>query len=305
MLRQIKKLAFWLYLLVPAAFVCPGCAKKFNVDTTTAKLTIDSISPASGQAGTPVLIYGQGFSAVAAGDKVAFLNGLGAKVDSNASFNVLRVYAPDAPYGGSGPVTLVVNGDSVTGPAFTYEQSLPAPEIDNIIFDKDLVIYGNNFDTQHSIVTIDGLPVPGFQLQSQQELRYQAYQPPAEMNNPAPIFVTVNGAQSNTYSYLFTPQITGFSSDTAIGSQNITITGSLFGNQTAPGKVRAWYPDANFNMIYMSPDPAIVSWTGSAIVVTMPVYSTYPTGRPLLAFDINLEVDVSTSGSSQGIRYVQ
>jgi hypothetical protein len=39
--------------------------------------------------------------------------------------------------------------------------------------------------------------------------------------------------------------------------------------------------------------------------VTLPAYSSYPSGRPLLHFSINLEVDVSTKNNSQQVLYYE
>jgi len=274
------------------------------------KLTIDSISPVSGPAGTAVLIYGKGFSIHAPENKVYFLNGLAAAVDTNASYNVLKVYAPVAPNGGAGPVSIVVNGDSAVGPVYTYSRAVPVPFIVNVIYDQVMQITGGNFDSLGSVVTIGGVAAGGFSYRANdgsgnQVLRNPTYRPPAGLDNPVNITVTVSGQTSNAFSYLFYPSITGFSRDTAFGGQPVTINGNLFGSRAVPSSVRAYYLDAGFNVIYMTPDPAVVSWSTGAITVTMPIYTTYPTGRPLLRYQIYLEVDVSTKNTSQELLYQQ
>src|SRR5882757_7033732 len=105
-----------------------GCAKQFSTTDNTVKLVIDSIVPAQGTAGTPVLIYGSGFSAVASANKVYF-NGKAATTDTAASFHTLRVYAPAG--GSTGPIAVAANGDSVKGPVFTY---VPAPVITGVVY---------------------------------------------------------------------------------------------------------------------------------------------------------------------------
>jgi hypothetical protein len=188
------------------------------------------------------------------------------------------------------------------------QQNVPAPVITNVVYDGVMIITGSHFDSLQSVVTVGGDVALGFVFQDNQTtgvetLRNPTYKTPAGLDNPANIVVTVGGENSNAWSYLFYPQITGFSSDTVFAAQNVTINGNLFGSRTVPSSVRAYYLDAGFNVIYMSPDPTVVSWTTSAIQVTLPSYTSYPTGRPLLHFDIYLEVDVSTKNNSQELLY--
>lgn len=188
------------------------------------------------------------------------------------------------------------------------QPSFPAPVITNVIYDQAMNITGNNFDSLQSVVTVGGNVALGFTFQNNpstgvETLHNQLYRTPAGLDNPANITVTVKGEISNAWPYLFYPQITGFAPDSAIGNSPITINGVLFGSRKAPSSVKAYYLDAGFNVIYMSPDPTIVSWTTNAIQVTMPVYTTYPTGRPLLSFQIYLEVDDSTKNNAQEVQY--
>lgn len=79
--------------------------------------TISQLAPQDGVGGSTVTITGTGFSATAANDTV-YINGKMAKID-NASATQLVVVVPSL--AGSGPVAVRVHGDSVTGPAFTYD----------------------------------------------------------------------------------------------------------------------------------------------------------------------------------------
>ncbi len=79
--------------------------------------TITAISSSSGPAGFPLTLTGANFSSVPTENTVSF-NGTVGKVVS-ASGTQLVV---DVPGGGtSGKITLTVNGQSVTGPVFTYQ----------------------------------------------------------------------------------------------------------------------------------------------------------------------------------------
>ncbi len=194
--------------------------------------------------------------------------------------------------------------------ADSAQHAFPAPVITNVVYDQIMNITGSNFDSLLSQVNIGGDLALGFTYQynsgtGAQTLRNPQYKPAANLDNPAPITVTVNGETSNTWSYLFYPVVADLSRDTAFGANNFTITGTLFGSRKVTSAVKAFYYDAGFNQIYMSPDPTVVSWTTNAIQVTMPVYTAYPTGRPLLSFQIYLEVDVSTKNSSSELLYIR
>ncbi|HMH20970.1 MAG TPA: IPT/TIG domain-containing protein [Puia sp.] len=299
---MMKKKIF--FAAAVSLILASGCAKQFAGNDDTVRLTIDSISPTSGQAGTAVLIYGKGFSSRAADNKVFFHSLVKATVDSNASFNVIRVYAPNSPYGGAAPISVVVDGDSVSGPVFTYVTLRPPPVITGVIYDQAMNITGNNFDSLGSLVTIGGQIAGGFSFlrqNGQTVLHNATYKPAANLDNPVNITVTVGGVVSNAWPYLFYPQITGFTYDTVQANKPVTINGALFGSRTVPSSVRAYYIDGNFRQVYMSPDPAVVSWTTNAIKITMPNYSSYAVG--VVRIDIYLEVDVSTKNASSDLYY--
>jgi streptogramin lyase len=78
---------------------------------------ISQVSPQQGPAGTSVTFTGTGFSDTAANDTIYF-NGKIATITA-ASTTQLVVTVPSL--AGTGPVALRVHGDSVTGPAFTYQ----------------------------------------------------------------------------------------------------------------------------------------------------------------------------------------
>src|SRR5580658_3501920 len=91
-----------------------------STHTTTSSVTppvINQVSPQQGPAGTSVTITGTGFSDTTANDTVYF-NGKMATI-SAASTTQLVVSVPSL--SGTGPVAIRVHGDSVTGPAFTYQ----------------------------------------------------------------------------------------------------------------------------------------------------------------------------------------
>ncbi|MES1217399.1 MAG: IPT/TIG domain-containing protein [Bacteroidota bacterium] len=113
-----------ILLLVITGSLLFSCSKSGNDTSTgggttggnTSKLKIDSISPASGIAGTQVTIYGKGFSTTASSDIVT-VNGKTVTV-TDAELQTLRFTVPAGL--GSGVVTVQVGSDKATGPAFTY-----------------------------------------------------------------------------------------------------------------------------------------------------------------------------------------
>ena len=190
------------------------------------------------------------------------------------------------------------------------QHAVPAPVITGVVYDQAMNITGSNFDSLLSQVNVGGDLALGFTYQYNsgtgvQTLHNPQYKPASGLDNPAPITVTVKGETSNAWSYLFYPVVADLSRDTAFGANNFTIKGTLFGSRKVASSVKAFYYDAGFNQIYMSPDPTVISWTTNAIQVTMPLYSSYPTGRPLLSFQIYLEVDVSTKNSSSELLYIR
>ncbi|MDP4257303.1 MAG: IPT/TIG domain-containing protein [Bacteroidota bacterium] len=289
--------------LALGALLMSGCAKQFNMNDRSLKLRIDSISPASGPAGTPVLIYGTGFSDHASLNKVMFIHPLFvAQVDTNASFNVLRVYVPNSAYGGSGPVSIVVDGDSAVGPVFTYTALAPVPVISSVVYNGVFAIQGQNFDSLGSVVSIGGQVTPGFTYQNNGNgagaLIKLNYSPPAALDNPADVTVTVRSQVSNTYPFLFYPRIGKFSPDTVKANSPLTVTGTLFGNRTVASSIRAfYYVGAQMIKTYMSPDPTIGSWNTNSIQVNIPNYDTYAVGVTLMNFYLEVNVGGKTTNS--------
>jgi hypothetical protein len=298
-----QKIFFHLSLFLAIAFVVlvTGCAKEFPDVDGNVPLFIDSILPSSGSAGQAVLLYGQGFSPHASQNKV-FFNGTPGIVDTNASFNVLQVYAPAN--GKTGKISIFANGDSATGPIFTYLPTIPAPVITNVVFNGVLIITGQHFDSLNSIVTIGGQVTGGFVYSnggSQQSLSRASYTPPSSLDNPAPFTVTVKGVTSNSYPFLFYPVINRISPDTAQLNKPVTLTGALFGSRSVPSTLKAFYYDSRQNKVYMTPDPVITSWNTNTIQATIPDYSNYTIGISLINF--YLEVNVSTHSTNKELLY--
>ena len=108
-----------IFILFLSAILLISCSKSSSDPGSKTSLTINSLSVTQGPYNTVVVITGTGFNSAIAEDKV-FFNGKSATV-SAASSTQLTVKVPLG--AGTGNVTLTINGNNVTGPAFTYQLS--------------------------------------------------------------------------------------------------------------------------------------------------------------------------------------
>ncbi len=134
---------FVLMILFPLAFT--ACSKP-SPSPIPATVTIVSIGPSFGSAGTPVMVTGTHFDATPSKNTVKF-NGMTAVV-SGGTTTTLNVTAPAG--GTTGPVTVSNSTGSATGPVFTYTTgSAPTIESINPVAGKagtSVTITGSNFD---------------------------------------------------------------------------------------------------------------------------------------------------------------
>jgi sugar lactone lactonase YvrE len=110
---------YFVFLVIAINAVSISCKKSEQATYTTPpaqQLTIKSISPLSGPAGTVVTITGANFSANIANDIVSF-NGKTALVQSAKSDTLIVIVPSKA---GTGGISVTVNGVTVTSSVFTY-----------------------------------------------------------------------------------------------------------------------------------------------------------------------------------------
>jgi hypothetical protein len=186
--------------------------------------------------------------------------------------------------------------------------AVDTPVISNVLYNGVFIINGVDFDSLLSVVTISGQTIPGFVYSrsgsGQQTLTLSSLVLNNTMENPAPVVVMVRNIPSNVWPFLFVPQISGFSSDTAHRSKTLAVYGKLFGSRVVPSTLRIYFFDANMRKTYMSPDPAILSWTTNTIQVTMPDYLVYFGSVAATNYlPIYVEVSVSTNTTFRGLLY--
>ena len=120
---------------------------------------VTAISPTSGADGTSVTITGTGFSATTASNTVQF-NGVAATVLSATATSITAIAPPGA---GTGAISVTLNGQTATGPVFTYTVSpLTVTGINPATggFNTTVTITGTGFSSTavNNIVKFNGVP---------------------------------------------------------------------------------------------------------------------------------------------------
>jgi streptogramin lyase len=119
---KILKSTRTLLLLIFLIGILTSCSKSGSNPTpknNAPSLAVSSLSVTSGPYTTSVVITGTGFSSTITDDKVYF-NGVAAVI-SHANATTIYTTVPFA--AGTGAVTVTVNGNTATGPTFTYVQA--------------------------------------------------------------------------------------------------------------------------------------------------------------------------------------
>jgi serine/threonine-protein kinase len=120
MLIQLNRLypAIRILLLASLAFfLATGCVKTSIISPSSTAPVISAISVQSGPYGSLVTISGMAFSPDTSKESVRF-NGTIAAIQSATDTNLV-VKVPQG--AGTGPITVIANGDTTTGPIFTYQ----------------------------------------------------------------------------------------------------------------------------------------------------------------------------------------
>lgn len=267
--------------------------KKNNDTLSNYNLSIYSLAPDSGIANTLVSIKGKNFSLILTDDTIKF-NGVIAQI-KQISDTVIEVYAPID--GITGPVSVSLGSQMVTGPTFTY--NLQPPIIDTIRYDTSgyFSIYGKNFDSLNSIIEINKQIVQGFVYSTDsgfEILKIPYASIPHDLNNPLNVTVTVKNITSNSYELMLTPKIISANSDTIRYKFPFSLQGSFFGNLSKPSSIIAYmYNNGDTTRLY--PDPAYNSWNNDSIDVSLPNYNSYAASR---FFQIGFQIYIDTVKSN-------
>jgi hypothetical protein len=186
-------------------------------------LSIHAATPLNGPAGTNVTITGAGFIGKASLPVVTF-NGRAAVVTA-AGDTTLVVAVPDS--AGVGPIAISVNGQSATGPVFTYQH------IDRIApltggAGTIVTIHGIGFGTDPSKLRVDfnGVVTPVVSVTGDTAIVVDA---PSGVKT-GPVSVTINNEKTvgTVFTMVAPPVITNVTPSSGLGGAVVVITGKNF-----------------------------------------------------------------------------
>lgn len=182
-------------------------------------LSVQSIFPFNGPAGTHLRISGAGFSSLKAPAEV-LINGRKATVVS-ASDTLLVAEIPDE--AGSGPVTVNVDGKTSVGPVFRFQSITGIKPLTGGAGTK-VIINGVGFETA-ATVDFNGKPAVVVEV-TEGKLTVMA----PEGITTGPISVTINGQKTTgpAFTIVAPPKITQVSPLSGPAGQEMTITGLNF-----------------------------------------------------------------------------
>jgi sugar lactone lactonase YvrE len=277
---------------------------------------IDSLSPATGRAGTQVRLWGSGFSTITSLDTV-WINGVRVRVDSPSTSTVLLVTLLNST--GTGHVRISVKGQSAEGPIFTYLSGgggQSAPLITNAKYGwadgGGYAVYVNALPATDNVIhlMVGGVEVPiayvtrpGTTFYDPAEgLRLLVSDNEAVQTNAVDIYAnfqaTYSGIPGNIYPFQIKPAITDIVSRhgeySFAAGDTITITGNFFGAPTLPSSVGLVY-----NGLPLA-SPSIVKWSNKEIKAVMPAFATVP---PDAGIPLSVKVG-SLESTPLGIKYL-
>jgi hypothetical protein len=243
----MKKLLYFFLVSVALLAACKKDSKE-----TMRPLDITDFLPNSGNPGTVVTIRGTGFSSQLNNNQVAF-NGTAARILS-ANDTALIVQAPDK--GITGPLSVTINGHTVTGDTYTYQElSVHGISPGNGPAGTNIYITGAGFTSLDSpaVVTINGQRA----IVSNANDTLLVATVPAGAGS-GPIEVSVNGQHGKGPDFTF-QSITKIKPATGGAGTVVTITGDGFSTDPAS------------DLVTFNGKPAVVnSATPTTLVVTAP-----------------------------------
>ncbi len=202
----LSRMAILVNMLVIVAMITliTSCDEE---DPAPAELTITSISPDTGEAGTSVEINGTGFSSTAS-ENVVTLTGKRCTVTSSTETKLTITIPADA---GTGKITVAVGGKTTEGPLFTFIEALSIESIAPTTGAKGttVTIKGTGFNSTalQNTVTINNKPVQVTAATATQ----LSVVIPANAGSGV-IKVTVGGVtvQSANFEFVYTTMVTTF-----------------------------------------------------------------------------------------------
>jgi uncharacterized protein (TIGR03437 family) len=224
--------------------------KTSNLVSFTIGAVITGVTPASGVAGSPVTVTGNGFGT--AGGTVTF-NGQAA-VTTGWTDSSINSQVPSGAT--AGPVVVTVNGVASNGMGFT-----PVPVVSGLspawgVSGSSVVVQGSSFGAAQgtSTVSFNGVTAA---VVSWSNTSIQVTAPGGALTGP--VVVAVNGVQSAGSVFTYTPGITALVPSTALAQTPIKIEGSNFGATQGTSTV-------TFNGVAA----AVTNWNNNSIAAMVP-----------------------------------
>ncbi|PAU93634.1 hypothetical protein CK503_10795 [Aliifodinibius salipaludis] len=223
-MKLISKFLFIIFIVSGFTIACSDKEGGVGPDPSP-QLSISSVNPTTGPEGTLVTIEGKGFSDHSSGNNVIF-NDVEASVDSAAT-DFIKTKVPEGAT--SGKVKVIVDQDTVKGPAFTVEASAPgisSVEPGNGPVGTKVTIKGVNFSSTsaENTITFNGTTAP---VNSADEEQIETQVPLNATDGP--IEITVNNKSTTGPDFdVKGPKITSVMPDTAVVGAEVLIEGKNF-----------------------------------------------------------------------------
>ncbi|NHA05151.1 hypothetical protein G7092_15180 [Mucilaginibacter sp. HC2] len=260
-------------------------------------LSIHSIEPFNGPTGTNVRIIGAGFGSTTAPAQVT-INGAASTVTSAADTLLIVAVPTNA---GTGPVVVKVNGQTATGPVFTYQAiSAISPLTGGPGTVVTITGTGFNTVTAQNVVAVNGVAAI---VNSASSTSITATLQAGVSTGP--VSVSINGERTAgpVFTVVPPPLIASVSPTSGLAGVQVTINGNYFStvlteNQVTFNGISAVISSASVNKLVVNA-PANVT-TGKIVITTNqqvttgPVFTVQSLGVSSLSPDNGLDGTVVT-----------
>lgn len=236
--------------------ICGSKSNEYDFTVyTPSTLKIASVTPTSGNIGDFVMITGTGFGKDAGTNYVTF-NGTQSLYFTSWSDKLIKVKVPTGAT--SGKLSVNVNGEKSNEVDFTINPNIKELSSDKFVIGEKITIKGSGFASVQDKGYVSFNGTKAITIDSWNDTEIEVKVPPGTTTGK--VIVNQSGNNSNEYPYTILPLIDGIKPITAKIGNEITITGSGFGNTQSNSFVTVGNKNATtYN-----------NWTGTEIKVIIP-----------------------------------